>query len=209
MKYALWFYGHWSAIVAIVAFGLSCYNSYLLREDRKPRVTFSLILLRLKPVLRIFNLGKIPVVVEEIRILICNDDYFQGAANLQLNPSSVPIDWAIPSEVYLRIVLTADLEVSLRFTHSSGKSRWTRPQGFNLVGGKGRFAKVRTSFHHLRYTECPKCKSQIAFDVQGLNNENEVSKRKSRVQKGLRKLCPHHPSFIDSKVLPPHLHIPN
>jgi hypothetical protein len=176
------------------------YSFYRLWDDRRPRIATSAVLDGDEwsmPRVRIFNLGKAPVIVEELRVILRDpeEDPFSSALSQQLNPGANTIDLELPTEVFDKIILAADLEASVRYRSPTGRSRWTEPLAFNLVGSRPRFM-LRQHFARTRDVNCPKCDVRALVDVTGTKTEREVLARCKKFEKELRSKCPGHDPIL-------------
>jgi hypothetical protein len=192
----LWLYQH---AAAITSFGFGGYAAYRLWDDRKSRLDFTVFNKEWLPRVKIFNLGEVPILVEEVRaVLYGHGEEYRFPVNAQLKGSDT-LEVAVPSELLSEVVLTADVEMSIRYRTRDGRERSTEAAGFNLTGGDNRFT-VKPHFDYVRNARCPTCEDSVPMIVSGLTNEKEVAKHRKRFEKYLGRKCPDHQPVLELRA---------
>jgi hypothetical protein len=181
-----------TTVLAILTVAFGGYSVYRLWDDQRPKISFRMILIEQYPAVKIFNLGKTPVLLEAAEFVDCRSgDGTSCAIGRQMNPACEPFQWGMPVQIVDAIPLAADFEVRIRYKTPNEKTFLTAPLSFSLVGSR-RIFKLREGFHHVRDASCPICGDAFLMDATGLDNEKRVADRRREFESAIAEKCPEH-----------------
>lgn len=134
-----------------------------------------------------------PIFIRSIRFKFPEKDNAEELVpvNQMLAPHE-QVDCPVPRQILDYLVLTEDMAVSALYRTESGHELESDAPIFNLVGGDGQVIKVVASGRLIGWGKCPRCGSDAMFGTAGVPNLRELSKRRRKFEKDLKKTCPDH-----------------
>jgi len=179
----------WAWLVPLVPLVITIWRFW---EERRRSFQFDLKNEDHRAILRVSNYGTDSVFISKLHL---RTKYAGREFDINRTAEKGDVDFDITDAVLGTVdaPLGEDLDLSFEFRTTKRKGE-TQKKGFQILMLDRVVERITSGFGDPRNVSCPNCSCLAIFEVDGLQNGEQVTKRRKKVLQELRQSCPNHKS---------------